>query len=181
MKLHFPYRVILLLAAFLLLCGCQKETRQTCRRIYRSPTYMSRRRRGPIPLPETPEETVPPEETEAPETDEPEEPAEPEPIWQITLLDGTVDLYSEELALERGVQTVNRYVYSTGDTVEMGRVSADGGPVTVWTQQVGSGTMKCYDPETDTWSETALAAGEYRLNWAALSFADGSSTLVYLP
>lgn len=180
MKLHFPYRVILLLAAFLLLCGCQKETSDLSEDLSLSDVYIQETEGTDSP-PETPEETLPPEETEVPETDEPEEPAEPEPIWQITLLDGTVDLYSEELALERGVQTVNRYVYSTGDTVEMGRVSADGGPVTVWTQQVGSGTMKCYDPETDTWSETALAAGEYRLNWAALSFADGSSTLVYLP
>ena len=178
MKLHFPFRVILPLAAFLmLLCGCQKEAGELPEDLSLSDIYLQETEEKDPP-PETPEEAAPPDAGETPETDEP---AEPEPIWQIKLLDGTVDLYSEELALGRGVQTVNRYVYSAGDTVEMGRVSADGGPVTVWTQQVGSGTMKCYDPEAGTWSETALAGGEYRFNWAALSFADGSSTLVYLP
>ena len=160
MKLHFPFRVILPLAAFLmLLCGCQKEAGELPEDLSLSDIYLQETEEKDPP-PEMPEEAAPPDAGETPETDEP---AEPEPIWQIKLLDGTVDLYSEELALGRGVQTVNRYVYSAGDMVEMGRVSADGGQVTVWTQQVGSGIMKCYDPETDTvrWTDSNMK-GERR-------------------
>lgn len=78
MKLHFPYRVILLLAAFLLLCGCQKEKGKPSEDLSLSDVYVQETEENDS-LPETPEETDPPEETEAPETDEPEEPAEPEP------------------------------------------------------------------------------------------------------
>ena len=54
MKLHFPYRVILLLAAFLLLCGCQKETSDLSEDLSLSDVYIQETEGTDSP-PETPE------------------------------------------------------------------------------------------------------------------------------
>lgn len=176
MRIKLPLLLLTVLLAALLLTGCREEPPQDLElETVITPETDAEADSDPTPQPDS-------DPAADPEPDTDPAPAGPEPIWQITLNEGIVELYEEELPMETGTQTIRRYVYSTGETVEMGRLEASGGAVTLCTVPTGAaGTLHLYDAETDAWTETPLAAGTYRANWAALTLEDGSSALFYLP
>lgn len=132
---------------------------------------------SPAPQPESTQPTEP----EIEYTPEPEADPEPEPIWQITLNEEIAELYEETCSQETGIQTIRRYVFSTGETVEMGKLEGTGGSVELASCTVGAGTLHRFDADTGIWTEVELAAGVYTGNWLALTLEDGGSALFYLP
>lgn len=159
MHIKLPLLLLSVFCVCLLLTGCRKEPQKD------------------LEL----ETVITPEPEPAPDPEPDPEPAEPEPLWQITLDEGLVSLYEETQATVTGTLTMRRYVFSSGETVEMGRLEAAGGTAVLATITANAGTLHCYDAETDSWTETGLAVGTYQANWMALTLEDGSSVLLYLP